>query len=214
LGIGFAQNKPFSVFPYLVWSRQTDRGGLEAKKMKRDGEKKVSPKPKKEESDHSNRDPLSGEPGAHPLGTGTGAMAGGAAGAMIGAAGGPLGAGIGIVVGAVAGGYAGKGLAELVNPTLEDEYWQHHYESRPYVTPGAAYEAWRPAYRYGWESCVRYPGRSWSDVETHLGRDWDRVRGECPLEWESAKHASRDAWERIQRKVPDTISHRRQRRNP
>src|SRR4051794_32509382 len=52
----------------------------------------------------SNQDPITGEPGAHPVGVGVGTAAGGAAaGALGGAAAGPVGA----VVGAVAGGLAG-----------------------------------------------------------------------------------------------------------
>jgi phage tail tape-measure protein len=64
-----------------------------------------------------NPDPLTGTPGAHPVGTGLGAVSGAAAGASIGAAAGPVGAAVGTVVGAVAGALAGKGAAEAVNPT-------------------------------------------------------------------------------------------------
>jgi phage tail tape-measure protein len=64
-----------------------------------------------------NPDPLTGTPGAHPVGTGLGAVGGAAAGASIGAAAGPVGAAVGTVVGAVAGALAGRGAAEAVNPT-------------------------------------------------------------------------------------------------
>ena len=65
-----------------------------------------------------NRDPLSGELGAHPIGTGVGAAAGGvAAGAAAGSVAGPVGTVVGAAVGAVAGGLAGKGVAEKVDPT-------------------------------------------------------------------------------------------------
>ena len=64
-----------------------------------------------------NPDPLTGAPGAHPVGTGLGAVSGAAAGASIGAAAGPVGAALGTVVGAVAGALAGRGAAEAVNPT-------------------------------------------------------------------------------------------------
>jgi hypothetical protein len=71
----------------------------------------------------ANRDPITGAPGAHPVGTGVGATGGGAAGAAIGAAvGGPVGAAVGLAAGAIAGGLAGKGAAEAVNPTAEDGY--------------------------------------------------------------------------------------------
>ena len=65
-----------------------------------------------------NRDPITGEPGAHPVGTGVGAAAGGvAAGAAVGSVAGPIGTAVGAAVGAVAGGLAGKGVAEKIDPT-------------------------------------------------------------------------------------------------
>lgn len=68
----------------------------------------------------ANRDPLTGTPGAHPVGTGVGALAGGAAtGAAVGTVAGPVGTAIGAAVGAVAGGLAGKGIAEEVDPTVD-----------------------------------------------------------------------------------------------
>lgn len=67
----------------------------------------------------NNRDPISGEPGAHPVGTAVGATAGGvAAGAAVGSIAGPVGTAVGAAVGAVAGGLAGKGVAEKVDPTV------------------------------------------------------------------------------------------------
>jgi phage tail tape-measure protein len=71
----------------------------------------------------ANSDPLSRSPGAHPVGVGVGAAGGGAAGAAVGAVAGPVGAAVGAAVGAVAGGLAGKGVAEVVNPTVDR---QHH----------------------------------------------------------------------------------------
>jgi phage tail tape-measure protein len=65
-----------------------------------------------------NPDPLTGAPGAHPVGTGLGAVSGAAAGASLGAAAGPVGAAVGTVVGALAGALAGKGAAEAVHPTV------------------------------------------------------------------------------------------------
>ncbi|CAN5624008.1 hypothetical protein BH09PSE5_BH09PSE5_41180 [soil metagenome] len=65
-----------------------------------------------------NRDPISDEPGAHPVGTGVGAAAGGVAvGAAIGTIAGPIGTAVGAAVGAVVGGLAGKAVAETIDPT-------------------------------------------------------------------------------------------------
>jgi hypothetical protein len=149
-----------------------------------------------------NRDPLSGTPGSHPVGVGVGAAGGATAGAVIGAVGGPVGAAVGAAVGAVAGGLAGKGVAEAIDPTVEDKYWGENYSSSPYVTRGTDYGTYQPAYRYGWESYSRYPGRSFDEVEPELQRDWDQHRGVSALTWENAKAATRDAWHRVERALP------------
>jgi hypothetical protein len=66
----------------------------------------------------SNRDPITGAPGAHPIGVGIGAAAGGiAAGAAAGTlAAGPVGTAVGAAVGAVVGGLTGKAVAEHYDP--------------------------------------------------------------------------------------------------
>jgi len=142
-----------------------------------------------------NRDPITKAPGAHPVGVGVGAASGGAAGAAIGSMAGPVGTVVGGAVGAVAGGLAGKGAAESVNPTVEDEYWRQNYTTRPYIEKGADYEAYRPAYRYGWESYDRHAGQSFEDVEPQLSREWEGRKSS--LEWERARGAVRDAWDRV-----------------
>ena len=149
-----------------------------------------------------NRDPITGEPGAHPVGPGIGAAAAGAAaGVMGGAVAGPIGAAVGAVIGGVAGGLAGKGIAESIDPTAEDAYWRESYATRPYYDKAASYDDYQPAYRYGWESRVRHAGRHWVDVENDLSRDWDKSKTTSRLSWDQAKHATRDAWDRIENHV-------------
>jgi len=145
----------------------------------------------------SNRDPLTGAPGAHPVGVGVGAAGAGAAGAAIGSMAGPVGTAVGAVIGAVAGGYAGKAVAESVDPTAEDAYWRDNYRSRDYITPDSEYETYQPAYRYGWESRSRYADRSFDEIEPELQRGWNSARGTSDLEWSRARHATRDAWDRL-----------------
>ena len=144
-----------------------------------------------------NPDPITGAPGAHPVGTGAGAVAAGTAGAAIGAIGGPVGALAGAAIGAIAGGLAGKGVAEYFDPTAEANYWRENYHKRPYVNKAYTFEDYDPAYRYGWESRSRYKGRPWTEIESDLGRDWDSTRGKSRLTWDEARLATRDAWDRI-----------------
>ena len=150
------------------------------------------------------------ELGSHPVGTGVGAAVGGiagaaATGAVAGSTVGPVGTVVGAVAGAVVGGLAGKGIAHLIDPAAEDAYWRDSYSSRPYVTPGATYDDYGPAYRYGVDSFGRYEGRLFDDVETDLERDWDRAKGKSKLTWQNAKHATRDSWERVSDAVERAI---------
>lgn len=145
----------------------------------------------------SNPDPITHEPGAHPVGTGLGAAYTGAIGTAVGGAfGGPVGAVVGAAVGAVAGGLLGKTAAESVNPTIEDEYWRTNYASRPYYETGRRYEDYEPAYRTGYEGYGRYAGRRYEEVEPDLRTDYETRRGSTGLAWDQARYATRDAWDR------------------
>lgn len=151
----------------------------------------------------ANRDPITGAPGAHPVGTGVGAAVGGmAAGAAAGTVAGPVGTMVGAAAGAIAGGLAGKAVAEHYDPTIEDAYWRDNFEREPYYQSGMTYEDYEPAYRLGWESRVRYTGANFDDIDTDLARDYDNSRGKSRLSWEHAKHATRAAWHRIERAMP------------
>lgn len=146
----------------------------------------------------ANRDPITGAPGAHPVGVGAGSAGAGAAGAAIGGVvGGPIGAVVGAAIGAVAGGLGGKAAAESVNPTVEDAYWRNNYKTRAYAQKDATYDTYQPAYKYGWESRMMHGGKKWTDVEPDLERKWNSARGSSKLGWAEARPAARDAWDRL-----------------
>ena len=144
-----------------------------------------------------NLDPITGTPGAHPVGTGLGAaMGGAAAGAVAGTVAGPLGTLVGAAVGAVIGGLAGKGVAELIDPTVEETYWRGNYSTRPYVAPGDTFDDYGPAYGYGVTAWRDRPGRTFEELEAELSTGWADARGTSRLAWDRARVATRDAWER------------------
>jgi len=149
-----------------------------------------------------NLDPISGAPGAHPVGTGIGATGGGLAGAAIGSVGGPIGAGIGIAVGAVAGGLAGKAVAENVDPTAEDAYWRANYASRPYVETDDPYDVYEPGYRTAYENYGKFRGQTFEEAEEELRRDYENRTDRRGASWEKARPAARDAWQRIEGSAP------------
>ena len=149
-----------------------------------------------------NRDPISGAPGAHPVGTGLGAAAGATAGAVVGSVAGPVGTVVGGAVGAVVGGLGGKAAGEAVNPTAENAYWQENYKSEPFVNKDYAYNDYAPAYRTGYENRAKYAGQSFEEAEANLRSDYEATKGESRLAWNEAKDATRAAWHRVERAIP------------
>ncbi|AMV32915.1 hypothetical protein VN12_12375 [Pirellula sp. SH-Sr6A] len=152
----------------------------------------------------TNEDPLTGESGAHPIGTGLGAVVGGAAtGAAVGSVAGPIGTVAGTVVGGIAGALAGKAIAEEVNPTVELEYWQSEYRNRPYYNEAFPFEWYARAYRAGWEASN--DGHAWDQAEASAKQKfevaaWENEGGALSMTWAEAREAARDAYERIQKR--------------
>ncbi|HEX5755076.1 MAG TPA: hypothetical protein VFY12_01820 [Arenimonas sp.] len=128
-------------------------------------------KPIESHEDNANRDPITGAPGAHPIGTGVGALAGG-----------------------TAAGLAGKGVAAAIDPAREDAYWRDHFSERPYVEHGSSYDDYGPAYSFGLESVSRYPGKSFDEAEPEMSLRWVGSEGTSRLHWGNARNAVRDAW--------------------
>lgn len=148
---------------------------------------------------YENRDPISGEKGAHPVGTGIGAVLGGAAGmaGTVAAAAllGPAGVVVGAAIGAVAGGLVGKGAAEAVNPTEHDDHWRQQLRSEPYYEDGESYADYEPAYKVGREGRSRFTSLRFEEVERDLEQDYVNGDGRFGLPWEKARHAARAAWD-------------------
>lgn len=153
-----------------------------------------------------NPDPITGAPGSHPVGTGLGAAAGGAAaGAAAGSVVGPAGTVAGAAVGAVVGGLIGKGIAEKIDPTVEDTYWRNEHGRQPYAR-GRAYDEFSPAYRVGYTGYSEFgaTGRTFEDSEAELRRRYEV--GNPKLPWADARPASQAAWKKFEGGKPGTGS--------
>ncbi len=148
----------------------------------------------------TNRDPISGAPGSHPVGVGVGGAGGALAGAAVGSLLGPIGTLLGGAVGTVAGAAAGKGVAERIDPTIEYDYWRTEYAARPYYDRAYTYDDYAPAYAYGNDMRAQYANRVWDDsLESDLRQGWETAKAKSRLTWEQAKQAVRDAFDRSDR---------------
>jgi hypothetical protein len=161
--------------------------------------------PSRSQEPRTARGPDDGALGAHKPGTVVGGVAGVVAGAAaVGSVAGPLGAAVGAGIGAVAGAYAGKGIADLINPTYEDEFWRASWKDRPYIEGGFTYDQdYGPAYRYGVDAYLRNPERHYDEIEPELSSGWAQSRSGSRLEWDKARAPARDAWDRADRQVRD-----------
>ncbi|RYF79790.1 MAG: PA2169 family four-helix-bundle protein [Comamonadaceae bacterium] len=147
----------------------------------------------------ANRDPITGAPGAHPVGTGVGATGGAVAGAAAGTIAGPIGTVVGMIAGAVVGGLAGKGVAERINPTVEEAHWRERYAKEPYVEAGRPYDDYGPAYAIGWTERDRLAA-DFDAVEPDLAAQWEARRGRSTLSWDQARPAARESWSQVNRR--------------
>jgi len=145
-----------------------------------------------------NRDPITDEPGAHPVGTGLGAAGGAVAGAAAGTVAGPVGTMVGGVIGAVVGGLAGKAAAEAINPTAEEEHWRENYSREPYYEQGRSFDDYRPAYMHGVQGRMKHQS-DWDTAEPQLASEWENAHSGSGLSWEQARPATRAAWDRVDR---------------
>ena len=101
----------------------------------------TTPVPKESTTIDATRNPVSGALGVHPIGTGVGAAVGSLAAAALGGPGaGPAGTIVGAVIGALAGGVAGRGIAEVIEPSAEDDYWHQDPSSLQFMTANSKFE--------------------------------------------------------------------------
>ncbi len=144
-----------------------------------------------------NPDPITDEPGAHPIEAGIGAaVAGAASGLAAGALAGPVAAAVGAAVGAIAGGYAGKGIGELIDPTSDDNWLRDHFESFEYPEADESFETYEPVYRYGGEVEAKYGDAGWDAIVDDVEKEWAQSQFYPSMKWPKAREAVKDAYRR------------------
>lgn len=75
------------------------------------------------------------------------------------------------------------------------ETFRNHYNTN-YASTGVGYDAYEPAYQYGYtlRNSADMRGRSWNDIETQARKNWEQDnRGT----WDRFKDAIRNGWESV-----------------
>ena len=82
----------------------------------------------------------------------------------------------------------------VVDPCVEEAYWQSVYWSQPYYRSECDYEDYAPAYCVGYTGFAQYGGR-FEDAEKSLCANWVRIKGDSRLTIDEAMQAIQAAWE-------------------
>ena len=159
-------------------------------------------------TDRENRDPITGEPGSHPLGTSLGAAGAGAVGMVLGTVvGGPILGAVSAAIAASAGGVVGHTVGEQMNPTYLDvePVLREQFPTRPYAA-GRRYEEYSDAYEFGAAERARL-SQPWDDTLEPELKDrweerWDHTKERTRLKWDEARGAVKDAWHSVERRLP------------
>lgn len=168
--------------------------------------------------DQANRDPITGTPGSHPVGTALGAAPAAMAGTVVGAAvGGPVGAVVGAAAGAIAGGAVGHQAAEAANPTLLDgdpphpalaglrtELEEEHRARELTLGTQRPFDKHVDAYSLGVNERLAAQQRleqdpsmplDWDDrLEARLRKGWETTRTDMNQAWDDVKMSVKSAW--------------------
>ncbi len=165
--------------------------------------------PELTEKHEQHRDPITGEPGAHPVGVGVGSAVGGVAagaalgglaaassaatGAVLGTAVGPVGTVVGVVAGGVVGAFAGRAVAESVSPTTETAQPAAGHQPPPREPGPLPPESYPAASHFGAGARSLNPDCRFEELEGELRGQWEFMHPD--IAWESARPAVRVAWE-------------------
>lgn len=86
----------------------------------------------------------------------------------------------------------------IIDPVLEDTYWQSAFYTQSYYRPGLSYEDYAPAYCVGYIGFAQYGG-DFDESEKSLCANWVRIKGDSRLSLDDAMKAIRAAWMHAER---------------
>jgi hypothetical protein len=86
----------------------------------------------------------------------------------------------------------------LVDPRVEDAYWQNAYWAESYYRDECTFDDYAPAYCVGYCGYAQYGGK-FDDAEKSLCANWFRIKGDSRLTPDEALEAIRAAWDHAAR---------------
>src|ERR1041384_6565643 len=83
-----------------------------------------------------------------------------------------------------------------VYPEREALYWRERHARQPYAK-NYSYEKFEHAYRTGYDTFFRYPGKSFDEVEKSVATEYEQAKPTAALPWDVARPAVNAVWEKM-----------------
>jgi len=83
-----------------------------------------------------------------------------------------------------------------VDPEKEAAYWREQHPKQPYAK-NSSYDQFEHAYRTGYNSFLKYPGKKFVDVEDSVALDYEQAKPGSALPWDTVRPAVNAMWDRL-----------------
>src|SRR5881392_1506068 len=83
-----------------------------------------------------------------------------------------------------------------VYPEREAAYWREQHAKQPYAK-NYAYEEFEHAYRTGYDTFFRYPGKTFDEVEESVAADYEQAKPASALPWDTVRPAASAVFDRL-----------------
>jgi hypothetical protein len=85
---------------------------------------------------------------------------------------------------------------EWVYPENEAAYWREQHAKQPYAK-NSSYEQYEHAYRTGYNSFQKYPGKKFDEVEESVANDYETGKPDAALPWDTVRPAVSSVWDKM-----------------
>ena len=83
-----------------------------------------------------------------------------------------------------------------VYPEKEAAYWRRQHAKQPYAR-NYSYDEFEYAYRTGYDTFFRYPGKEFDEVEESVAVEYEKDKPGSALPWDTVRPAVNSVWEKM-----------------
>jgi len=83
-----------------------------------------------------------------------------------------------------------------VYPEREAAYWREQHPKQSYAK-NYGYDQFEHAYRTGYDTFFRYPGKKFDEVEESVAGDYENAKPASALPWDTVRPAVTSVWDRM-----------------